>query len=66
LNFQENSMSQNQSTTTAGTPAEHESEADKAKREAGVTEHSSHDHMSREKASTHEGAGGGAKQKEDH
>jgi hypothetical protein len=66
LNFQENSMSQNQSTTTAGTPTEHESEADKAKREAGVTEHSSHDHMSREKASTHEGAGGGAKQKEDH
>lgn len=59
-------MSQNQSTTTAGTPAEHESEADKAKRESGATEHSSHDHMSREKAGSHKGAGGGAKQKENH
>ena len=59
-------MSKNQSNTTAGTPAEHESEADKVKRESGVTEQSSHDHMSREKASTHEGAGGGAKQKESH
>jgi hypothetical protein len=59
-------MSQNESTTTIGTPAEHESEADKAKRESGVTEKSSHDHMSREKASTRKGAGGGAKQKESH
>jgi hypothetical protein len=59
-------MSQNESTTTIDTPAEHESEADKTKREAGVTEKSSHDHMSREKASTHQGAGGGAKQKESH
>lgn len=59
-------MSQNQSTTTAGTPAEHESEADKAQREAGVSKQSSHDHMSREKASTDKGAGGGAKQKENH
>lgn len=59
-------MSQNQSTTTAGTPAAHESEADKAKRESGVTEHSSKDHMSREKAGKDEGAGGGAKQKEKH
>ena len=59
-------MSQNKSTTTAGAPAEHESEADKAKRESGVTEHSSKDHMSREKASKDEGAGGGAKQKQNH
>lgn len=59
-------MSQNQSTTTAGTPAQHESEADKAKREAGVSEQSSHEHMSREKAGKNEGAGGGAKQKENH
>lgn len=43
-----------------------ESEADKAKREAGVTEHSSHDHTSREKAGSKEGAGGGAKQKQQH
>ncbi len=43
-----------------------ESEADKAKREAGVTDKSSHDHMSREKADDHEGAGGGAKQKQNH
>jgi len=58
-------MSEKQS-TTAGTPPEHESEADKAKRESGVTEKSSHNDMSREKANTHEGAGGGAKQQENH
>lgn len=59
-------MSQKQSTTPSAIPKDHESEADKAKRESGVAEHSSHDHMSREKASTHKGAGGGAKQKEKH
>lgn len=44
----------------------HESEAEKVEREAGVTEKSSHDHMSREKAGENEGAGGGAKQKQNH
>ena len=44
----------------------HESEADRAKRESGATDKSSHDHMSREKAGSHEGAGGGAKQKQNH
>ena len=44
----------------------HESEADQAKQDAGVTDKSSHDHMSREKAGKDEGAGGGAKQKQNH
>jgi hypothetical protein len=33
---------------------------------AGGEHESSHDHMAREQASTGEGAGGGAKQKQDH
>jgi hypothetical protein len=44
----------------------HESEAEAAKRRAGKPEQSSHDHMSREKAGKNEGAGGGAKQKQNH
>lgn len=67
--FQENSMSQNQSGGTSHQPPgqpSSESEEDKAKREAGVTEHSSHDHTARERAGSHEGAGGGAKQKQNH
>jgi hypothetical protein len=50
----------------SGQPSGHESEEDKAKREAGVTKHSSHDHTARERAGSHEGAGGGAKQKQNH
>jgi len=69
VNFQERIMSQKQ---TGGSPSQqsgqpqHESEEDKAKREAGVTKHSSHDHTARERAGSHEGAGGGAKQKQNH
>jgi hypothetical protein len=44
-----------------------ESEAEKAKREAGVNvDKSSHDHMSRDKAGKEGGAGGGAKQEQKH
>jgi hypothetical protein len=68
------SMSQNQSGGTpgqqssqqSGQPSDHESVEEKAKREAGVTEHSSHNHTARERAGSHEGAGGGAKQKQNH
>jgi hypothetical protein len=42
------------------------SEEDLAKQRAGADDKSSHDHMSRERASTGEGAGGGAKQKQNH
>lgn len=42
------------------------SEEDKAKQAAGKADKSSHDHTSRVKASTGEGAGGGAKQKQNH
>lgn len=42
------------------------SEEDLAKQRAGKEDKSSHDHMSREKAGSHEGAGGGAKQKQNH
>lgn len=59
-------MNQNKSGESAAGQPGQESEADKARRESGVTEHSSHEHMAREKAGKHEGAGGGAKQKEQH
>ena len=61
-------MNENNSKDTQNEQAAHphESEADAAKRRAGKLEHSSHEHMSREKAGTHEGAGGGAKQKQNH
>lgn len=61
-------MSENNSKDTQNEQAAHphESEADAAKRRAGKTEDSSHEHMSREKAGSHEGAGGGAKQKQNH
>ena len=58
-------MSQNTPADTTGQTA-HESEADKAKREAGKADQSSHDHTSREKAGSNEGAGGGAKQQQQH
>lgn len=44
----------------------HESEEDVAKRESGHPHKSSHDEKSRVKAGKDEGAGGGAKQKEQH
>lgn len=46
--------------------SDHMSEEDQAKQNAGKTDKSSHDHMSRVKAGKDEGAGGGAKQKEKH
>ncbi|OON63501.1 hypothetical protein B0920_09080 [Massilia sp. KIM] len=42
------------------------SEEQLAKERAGVKDKSSHDHMSRERAKTDAGAGGGAKQKQNH
>ncbi|MET0982702.1 MAG: hypothetical protein ABWY02_11410 [Telluria sp.] len=42
------------------------SEEELAKQRAGAEHKSSHDHMSRERASDNEGAGGGAKQKQNH
>ena len=45
---------------------DHESEEDAAKRRAGVPEKSSEDQKSRVKAGKDEGAGGGAKQKQNH
>ena len=44
----------------------HESEAEAAERRAGKPDQSSHEHMSREKAGKDDGAGGGAKQKQNH
>lgn len=58
-------MNQNK-TNEQNQQSAHESEADVAKRKAGVPENSSHDHMSRTKAGKNEGAGGGAKQKQNH
>jgi hypothetical protein len=58
-------MSQDTSSKTTGQAA-HESEEDKARREAGTADKSSHDHTSREKAGTNEGVGGGAKQQQQH
>lgn len=49
-----------------GKPAAHESEAEKVQRESGQSKQSSHDHTSREKAGSKQGAGGGAKQKQQH
>ena len=59
-------MTQNKSTDTQNKQSARESEAEAAKKQAGVTDKSSHDHMSREKAGKNEGAGGGAKQKQNH
>jgi hypothetical protein len=53
-------------TNNQSKPEDHMSEQDLAKQRAGDEHKSSHDHMSREKAGTHEGAGGGAKQKQNH
>ena len=60
-------MTQSKSTETQNQQADTKTEADVAKENAGQnTDKSSHDHMSREKAGKHEGAGGGAKQKQNH
>ena len=59
-------MSQSKQGGNQNRQSAHESEAEKAKREAGKPEKSSHNHMAREKAGTHTGAGGGAKQKQNH
>jgi hypothetical protein len=59
-------MSESKTSNTQGNPSDHKSEEDLAKERAGAEHKSSHDHMSREKASTNEGAGGGAKQKQNH
>lgn len=60
-------MSQSKSSDTQNQQSAHESEEDVAKRSAGQNpDKSSHDAMSREKAGKDEGAGGGAKQKQQH
>jgi hypothetical protein len=60
-------MTQSKSTETQNQQSDHKSEADIAKEKAGQsTDKSSHEHMSRQKAGKHEGAGGGAKQKQNH
>jgi hypothetical protein len=59
-------MSESKSSDTQNKQSAHETEADVAKEKAGVHDKSSHDHTSREKAGTHKGAGGGAKQKQNH
>lgn len=59
-------MSQQKSNDSASKQSDHMSEEDLAKQRAGNQDKSSHDHMSREKAGSDEGAGGGAKQKQQH
>ena len=59
-------MSESNTNNNQSKPEDHMSEEDLAKQRAGEEHKSSHDHMSREKASTNEGAGGGAKQKQNH
>ena len=59
-------MSETKPGDTQGKQDEHKSEEDMAKERAGDEHKSSHDAKSRIKAGTGEGAGGGAKQKQDH
>ena len=62
-------MTQEKPTDQQNQQAAHERDSieDEQKRAAGQNpDKSSHDHMSRERAGDHEGAGGGAKQKENH
>lgn len=59
-------MSESKTNDTQGAKNGNLSEEELAKQRAGVQEKSSHDHMSRERASDDEGAGGGAKQKQNH
>lgn len=59
-------MTQSKSSGTQNKQSEHMSEEDLAKQRAGKQDKSSHDNKSRVKAGTGEGAGGGAKQKQNH
>jgi hypothetical protein len=59
-------MTQSKSSGTQNKQSDHKSEEDLAKQRAGKEDKSSHDNKSRVKASTGEGAGGGAKQKQNH
>jgi hypothetical protein len=55
-------MSNSKSSGSQNKQSANKSEEDLAKQRAGVTDKSSRDHMSREKAKSDKGAGGGAKQ----
>jgi len=57
-------MTQSKSSGSQNKQSGNLSEEDVQKRQAGVKDKSSHDHKSTEKAGSHQGAGGGAKQKE--
>jgi hypothetical protein len=57
-------MAQSKSSGTQNKQSANESEADVAKRQAGKSGKSSHDHMADTKAGKGKGAGGGAKQHE--
>jgi hypothetical protein len=59
-------MSQSKSSGTQNKQSANESEADLAKRRVGKSDKTSHDQMQRTKAGTGKGAGGGAKQKQNH
>ena len=60
-------MTQSKTSDNQNQQSDHKSEEDVAKEKAGVnTDKSSHEHMSRQKAGETGGAGGGAKQKQNH
>jgi len=59
-------MSGSKSSGTQNKQSGNQSEEDLAKQRAGKQDKSSHDSKSRVKAGTGKGAGGGAKQKENH
>ena len=59
-------MNESKANDNQSKQSDHMSEEDMAKQRAGKEDKSSHDHMSREKAGSNEGAGGGAKQKQQH
>lgn len=59
-------MTQSKSSGTQNKQSSNESEADAAQKRAGKTDKSSGDAKSRIKAGNEEGAGGGAKQKQNH
>jgi hypothetical protein len=59
-------MTQSKSSGSQNKQSDHRSEEELAKERAGNQDKSSHDAKSRVKAGTGEGAGGGAKQKQNH
>ena len=59
-------MTESNTKDAEGKPSGNLSEEELAKQRAGVQDKSSHEHMSRERAKDHEGAGGGAKQEQKH